>query len=139
MDIGSTWCTGCNKEERANAEENEAPWKAKAVRTREDRLKPTAPNEAWSMDYVMYKLQDGTRFRVLTIVDVYTEAVTIEAGQSLKGDDVVRTLNRLRLDRGVPKVCSATIDEFASEIAASPRSHCNLNRSKTNSDLGMEN
>ena len=41
----------------------------------------------------------------LTIVDVYTrEAVAIEAGQSLKGDDVVRTLNRLKLERGVPKV-----------------------------------
>jgi putative transposase len=41
----------------------------------------------------------------LTIVDVHTrEAVAIEAGQSLKGDDVVRTLNRLKLDRGVPKV-----------------------------------
>src|ERR1700756_2315284 len=77
----------------------------KAARTREDRFKPTAPNEAWSMDFVMDQLQDGTRFRALTIVDVYTrEAVAIEAGQSLKGDDVVRTLNRLKLDRGVPKV-----------------------------------
>ena len=57
------------------------------------------------MDFVMDQLQDGTRFRALTIVDVYTrEAVAIEAGQSLKGDDVVRTLNRLKLDRGVPKV-----------------------------------
>ncbi len=57
------------------------------------------------MDFVMDQLQDGTRFRALTIVDVHTrEAVAIEAGQSLKGDDVVRTLNRLKLDRGVPKV-----------------------------------
>jgi hypothetical protein len=31
-------------------------------------------------------LQDGTRFRALTILDVYTrESVAIEAGQSLKG------------------------------------------------------
>ena len=36
---------------------------------------------------------------------VYTrEAVAIEAGQSLKGDDVVRVLNRMRADRAVPKV-----------------------------------
>ena len=53
----------------------------------------------------MDQLQDGTRFRALTILDVHTrEAVAIEVGQSLKGDDVVRTLNRLKLDRGVPKV-----------------------------------
>ena len=43
--------------------------------------------------------------RSVTIVDVYTrEAVAIEAGQSLKGDDVVRTLNRLKSSRGIAKV-----------------------------------
>src|SRR5271168_5195604 len=79
--------------------------KRKAARTRKDRIKPTAANETWSMDFVMDQLQDGTRFRALTIVDVYTrEAVAIEVGQSLRGDDVVRTLNRLKQDRGVPKV-----------------------------------
>jgi putative transposase len=72
---------------------------------REEKLKPTAPDQAWSMDFVTDQLQDGTRFRSLTIVDVYTrEAVAIEVGQSLKGDDVVRTLNKLKLERGVPKV-----------------------------------
>ena len=36
---------------------------------------------------------------------MYTrEAVAIEVGQSLKGDDVVRALNGLKLNRGVPKV-----------------------------------
>lgn len=44
------------------------------------------------------QLKDGTHFRSLT--DVYTR----EVGQGLKGDDVVRTLDRLKLDRGVPKV-----------------------------------
>ena len=45
------------------------------------------------MDFVADQLQDGIRFRSLTIVDVYTrEAVAIEAGQSLKGDDVVRAV-----------------------------------------------
>ena len=50
------------------------------------------------------QLQDGTRFRALTIVDVYTrESVAIEAGQSLKGEDVVRVLNRAKQQRGMPK------------------------------------
>ena len=79
--------------------------KRKAVRQRKERFKPSAPNQAWSMDFVADQLQDGSRFRSLTIVDVYTrEAVAIEVGQSLKGDDVVRTLNKLKLEREVPKV-----------------------------------
>ena len=78
--------------------------KRKASRQREEELKVTAPDQAWSMDFVSDQLQDGTRFRSLTIVDVYTrEAVAIDAGQSLKGDDVVRVLNRLKSSRGIPK------------------------------------
>jgi putative transposase len=78
--------------------------KRKASRARAEKFKAMAPDEAWSMDFVADQLQDGTRFRSLTIVDVYTrEAVAIEAGQGLKGDDVVRTMNRIKLERGVPK------------------------------------
>ena len=67
-------------------------------------IKGHGPDEAWSMDFVADQLQDGTRFRSLTIVDVFTrEAVAIEAGQCLKGDDVVRTLNRVKLERSVPR------------------------------------
>lgn len=57
------------------------------------------------MDFVADQLQDGTQFRSLTIVDVYTrEAVAIEVGQSLRGDEVVRKLNRLKQHRGAPQV-----------------------------------
>lgn len=57
------------------------------------------------MGFVADQLQSGTRFRSLTIVDVYTrEAVAIEAGQSLQEDDVVRTLNRVKHERGVPQI-----------------------------------
>jgi putative transposase len=79
--------------------------KRKAVRHREERFTATAPNQAWSTDFVADQLQDGTRFRALTVVDVYTrESVAIEVGQRLKGEDVVRVLNRLKQQRGVPKV-----------------------------------
>jgi putative transposase len=60
--------------------------KRKAARLREEKVKPTAPNGTWSMDFVADQLQDGGRFRSLTIVDVYTrEAVAIEVGQSPEG------------------------------------------------------
>jgi putative transposase len=39
---------------------------------REDRFQPTAPNQAWSIDFVADQLQDGRRFRSLTVVDVFT-------------------------------------------------------------------
>ncbi len=79
--------------------------KRKAVRYREEKFVATAPNQAWSIDFVADQLQDGTRFRALTIIDVYTrEGVAIEAGQSLKGEDVVRVLARLKQERGVPKL-----------------------------------
>ena len=41
---------------------------------------------------------------MLTVVDVFTrECLAIEAGQRLRGDDVVRVLNRLTAERGAPK------------------------------------
>jgi putative transposase len=71
---------------------------------RRERRKPNALNEIWSLDFVADQLVDGRRFHVLTVVDLFTrESLAIEIGQSLKGEDVVGALNRIRLDRGVPK------------------------------------
>jgi putative transposase len=76
-----------------------------AVVHRQERFKPTGPNQIWAMDFVSDQLSDGRHFRSLTVVDIYTrEALAIEAGQSLKREDVVRVLNRLKRERGVPKV-----------------------------------
>jgi putative transposase len=44
----------------------------KAARQREEKFKAAAPDQVWSMDFVVDQLQNGTRFRSLTIVDVYT-------------------------------------------------------------------
>jgi putative transposase len=104
-DVGKYLVYRLCKEEGLMLKRMKPAGRRKAAHLREDKVEPTAPDEAWSMDFVSDQLQDGTRFRSLTIVDVYTrEAVAIEAGQSLKGDDVVRTLNKLKLERGVPKV-----------------------------------
>jgi putative transposase len=77
----------------------------KAVRHRQERFHPTAPDQAWSLDFVADQLQDGRRFRALTVLDVFTrESLAIEVGQSLRGDDVVRTLNKLKHEGRVPKL-----------------------------------
>jgi putative transposase len=77
----------------------------KAVKHREERFLAKEPNQGWSIDFVADQLQDGRRFRALTIVDVFTrESVAIEVGQSLRGEDVVRTLNRLKHEGRTPKL-----------------------------------
>ena len=43
--------------------------KRKAVRHREERFIASAPNQAWSIDFVADQLQDGTRFRALTMLE----------------------------------------------------------------------
>jgi putative transposase len=54
------------------------------------------------MDFVADALFNGRRFRALTVVDNYSrECLEIEVGQSLKGEDVVRVMERLRLAKGV--------------------------------------
>ena len=41
----------------------------------------------------------------MTVVDIFVrESLAIEVGQSLKGEDVVRVLNRLKQERSTPKV-----------------------------------
>ena len=77
----------------------------RAALHRRERFRPTATNQAWSLDFVADQLADGRRFRALTVLDVYTrESLAIEVGQKLKGEDVVRALNQIRMQRGVPKV-----------------------------------
>jgi putative transposase len=104
-DVGKYLVYQLCKEEGLMLKRTKPAGRRKAARQREEKLKPTAPDQPWSMDFVAEQLQDGTRFRSLTIIDIDTrEAVAIEVGQSLKGDDVVRTLNRRKLERDVPKV-----------------------------------
>jgi len=56
------------------------------------------------MDFVADQPADGRRFRSLTVVDIYTrECLAIESEQRLKGKDVVLALNRIQIQRGVPK------------------------------------
>ncbi len=78
------------------------PRRNKAAAHRQEHPRLISPNECWSMDFVMDALFDGRRFRALTVVDNYSrECLEIEVGQSLKGEDVVRVMERIKLTRGV--------------------------------------
>jgi putative transposase len=81
--------------------------KRRRIASAHSRQKPRAegPNQVWSVGFVADELIDGRRFRALTVVDVYTrEGLTIEIGQSLKGHDVVRVLQLIANERGVPQM-----------------------------------
>ncbi len=101
------------------------PHRRKAAAMRMDRLTLTAPDQLWSMDFVSDALFDGRRFRALTIVDNFTrECLAIDVAQSLRGDDVVSTLQQLRDTRALPariqadngpEFISMALDRFAYE------------------------
>jgi len=80
------------------------PKRRKMMVQRNQRMQPAAPDDAWTMNFVADQLANGTRFRALTVVDVFTrDAPAIEVGQRLKGEDVVATLDRIMSVRAKPR------------------------------------
>ncbi len=66
---------------------------------------PTRPNERWSMDFISDALSEGRKFRSLNIVDDFNrECLAAEVDTSLTGARVVRVMERLREQRGLPQV-----------------------------------
>jgi putative transposase len=75
------------------------------------------PDERWSMDFIHDMLDNGRRFRILTVIDQYTrECPMIHADVCLTSDKVIKSLEYLKYIRGLPK--AITVDngsEFASK------------------------
>lgn len=94
------------------------PKRNKSARLRQPKHLVTAMNQIWSMDFVADALFDGRKLRALTVVDNYTrESLAIDVGQSLKGDDVVATLNRIAATRGLPATIKVDNgSEFISKV-----------------------
>jgi putative transposase len=75
------------------------------VAERQPLLRPSAPNEVWSMDFVFDRTADARVIKCLTVVDDAThEAVVIEVERAISGMGLTRVLDRLALSRGLPKV-----------------------------------
>jgi len=79
---------------------------------------PTGPNQRWSMDFVHDRLEDGRKFRILTVVDQFTkECVMLHAKPRLHGYDVAEALDAAIQERDNP--VSITVDngsEFAGRV-----------------------
>ncbi|MAG36731.1 MAG: IS3 family transposase [Dehalococcoidia bacterium] len=75
---------------------------ARARRIR--RVLPTRPNERWSLDFMADSLVSGRVFRTLSIVDDWSrESLAITVDTSLPGARVMRVLEALYHDRGLPE------------------------------------
>lgn len=65
----------------------------------------TRANERWSMDFISDALSEGRKFRSLNIVDDFSrECLSAEVDTSIPGARVVRVLERLREQRGLPQI-----------------------------------
>ncbi len=78
---------------------------------------PKKVNERWSMDFMSDRLENGQRFRVLNIIDLFTrESLSILADFSFPSQKVISWLEELRKTRGLPE--AITVDngtEFVSK------------------------
>lgn len=62
------------------------------------------PNHQWTLDFMHDTLYCGKRFRTLNVLDEGTrECLAIEVDSSLPAERVVRTLEQLKEERGLPK------------------------------------
>jgi putative transposase len=75
------------------------------ARAKQSLFQPLEKNKVWSIDYMNDSLWDGRRFRLLNIMDDYNrEVLAIEADTSLPALRLIRVLERLKEERGLPQM-----------------------------------
>ena len=92
-------------------------------RVKEPLVEPEAPNQTWSMDFMSDALSDGRKIRVLNIMDDYNrEVLAIEVGLSFPSERVVRVLQQLNEERGLPQ--HIRVDNGPEFIAKAFQQYC---------------
>jgi putative transposase len=80
------------------------PRRRRAAVARKEKKWASRPNERWAMDFMHDAFFDGRRFRVLTVIDLFTrECLALEVQRSFKGEDVASILGDIIARRGKPK------------------------------------
>jgi putative transposase len=65
----------------------------------------TGANQEWALDFVHDAAESGRKFRVLSVIDVYTrECLALEVDTSFASRRVTRELEKIVAERGVPEV-----------------------------------
>ncbi len=64
----------------------------------------TGANQEWAMDFVHDAAESGRKFRVLSVIDVYTrECLALEVDTGFPGPRMTRVLETIVAERGVPE------------------------------------
>ena len=103
------WRVNIKRVRRLNRQENlmvhQRKRKKVAPGDRQPLIRPGKANEVSSMDFVFDRLADGRCLKCLTVVEDAThESVTIAPDTAISGAYVTRLLERVKLERGLPKV-----------------------------------
>ena len=74
------------------------------VRTGVARSVVTGANQEWALDFVHDAAESGRKFRVLSVIDVYTrECLALRVETGFASQMVTRELERIIAERGVPE------------------------------------
>jgi transposase InsO family protein len=69
-----------------------------------ERQRATRPNEVWSWDFVEDQTENGTRFRILTLIDEYTrQCLAIHVAWSIRAVDVITVVEAAFARYGRPR------------------------------------
>lgn len=64
---------------------------------------PIRPNVVWALDFQFDQTTDARMLKLLNVIDEFTrECLAIDVDRSINADGVVRCLDRLAAERGVP-------------------------------------
>ena len=75
--------------------------------------RPSGPNEQWTLDFVTDALANGRRFRVLTVLDVFSrQCLALDAATHFPPPRVTLALDRIIVQRSQPSVM--TLDNVLS-------------------------
>ena len=81
-------------------------------------MRPKYPNHIWAIDFVHYKLSNGRKYKMLTVLDEYTrEALCVSVAAKMGAADVLEVLYPLLLKRGTPEYIRS---DNGPEFAAAP-------------------
>lgn len=83
---------------------SKGPKRRKSTIVRQERSIARQRNDSGSMDFMSDQMFPGRRFRILTFVDNFSrESLALNVAERFRGDDVVKVLERVSAQRGLPK------------------------------------
>ena len=92
-----------------------------------ERMRASAPNQVWAIDFQFDETSDGRRLKLANIVDEFTrEALAMRVGRSCDADQLVEVIEALVAQRGTPVYLR--MDNGPELIAWGLREWCRLSR-----------